>query len=186
MTDDEQAFLAQVALGIFKVDPSGKIWRIARWSGGGTPSLIYIPKQRAERSSDGRGGYLRVMFKAGAGRRKVGAHRIVWMISNRRPIPKGMEINHIDGDKRNNAPSNLELVTHQQNAQHCHTHLSPKKKDQRGEKNSSAVVTEAQVGQIREMWRVRAMSQREIAAMFGITQSTVSAIVLRKNWSHVQ
>jgi len=187
MTEDEKAFLAQIALGLFRVEMNGSIWRLAKWTGGGEASrLIYIPKERAERSSAGSDSYLRIMFKDGDKRRKVSAHRIVWMVANRRPIPALMEINHIDGKKRNNAPANLELTTHQQNAQHCHTHLSPKKKDQRGEKNSAAAVTETQVLEIRAISAARAMTQREIAARYGITQSAVSAIINRKSWAHLR
>lgn len=186
MTDDEKSFLAQVALGLFKVEQDGTIWRLAKWTGGGIVSgLIYMPRERAERSSAGPSSYLRVMFKDGAHRRKISAHRIVWMVTNRRPIPASMEINHIDGNKRNNTPSNLELATHQQNVQHCHTHLAPKKKDQRGAKNSAAAVTETQVLDIRSIWASRSLTQREIAARYQITQSTVSAIVLRKSWNHI-
>lgn len=185
MTEDEKAFLAQVALGLFKVE-GGKIWRLAKWTGGGDVSgLIYTRKTRAERSSARLGSYLRVMFKDGSDRRKVSAHRIIWMIANRRPIPAGMEVNHLDGNKQNNDPSNLEIVTRQQNVQHSHTHLSPKKKDQRGEKNSSAAVTGAQVMEIRALWKAKAMTQREIAEMFGVRQSTISAIVVRKSWAHL-
>lgn len=185
MTEDEKAFLAQVALGLFKVD-GGKIWRLAKWTGGGNVAgLIYTKKSRAETSAARAGGYLRVLFKDGVTRRKVSAHRIIWMVANRRPIPTGMEVNHLDGDKQNNDPSNLEIVTRQQNVQHAHTHLSPKKKDQRGEKNSAAAVTAEQVVEIRSIWAARAMSQREIAARFGVTQSTISAIVVRKSWAHL-
>ena len=34
------------------------------------------------------------------------------------PIPDGLEINHIDEDKKNNAPGNLEAVTHVENVRH--------------------------------------------------------------------
>lgn len=40
-------------------------------------------------------------------------------------IPKRMEINHMDGDKHNNHPSNLEIVTRQQNITHYHTITKP-------------------------------------------------------------
>jgi predicted XRE-type DNA-binding protein len=186
MTDDEKVFLAQVALGLFSVEPDGTIWRLARWTGGGQVSgLIYMRKRRAERSTAGPNSYLRVMFKDGERRRKVSAHRIVWMIANRRPIPEGMEINHLDGAKRNNRPSNLEVVSHRQNAQHCHTMLSPKKKDQRGEKNSSAVLTDQLVIEMRAIWDARAMTQREIAIRFGVKQQTVQNAVNRKTWKHL-
>ncbi|WP_366071320.1 HNH endonuclease signature motif containing protein [Nitrobacter sp.] len=186
MTENEKAFLAQVALGLFKVEMDGTIWRLAKWTGGGlVAGIVYTKRTRAERSTSGQNGYLRIMFKDGMIRRVVAAHRIIWMIANRRPIPERMEINHIDGKKSNNTPSNLELTTHQQNAQHSHTHLAPKKKDQRGEKNSAAAVTESQVIEIRTIWANRSLSQREIAAKYKITQSTVSAIVARKSWAHL-
>ena len=46
------------------------------------------------------------------------AHRIIWenMVG---PIPKGMEINHINGRKDDNRLCNLELVTHAHNMQHA-------------------------------------------------------------------
>lgn len=186
MTEDEKAFLAQIALGLFSVEKDGTVWRLARWTGGGQVSgITYLPKRRAETSSHLKGSYPRIMFKDGEERRSVNAHRIIWMISNRRPIPPKMEINHIDGNRINNIPSNLELVTRQQNVQHAHTCLCPKKKDQRGEKNASAVVTESQVAEIRAIWATRSLTQREIAEKFRITQSTISAIVLRKSWTHL-
>jgi hypothetical protein len=42
-------------------------------------------------------------------------------------IPKKMEINHVDGNKHNNNPSNLEIVTRHQNLIHYHTILKPKR-----------------------------------------------------------
>ena len=35
------------------------------------------------------------------------------------PCPKGKEANHRDGDRKNNAASNLEFVTHSQNVRHA-------------------------------------------------------------------
>jgi len=43
------------------------------------------------------------------GRKRL--HATVWEFHNQRAIPKGYEIHHIDGDKRNNAISNLECLT---------------------------------------------------------------------------
>ena len=42
------------------------------------------------------------------------AHRIVYEAFNG-PIPEGMEIHHIDGDKQNNHISNLQMVSREEN-----------------------------------------------------------------------
>lgn len=45
-------------------------------------------------------------------------HRLIWIYHNG-AIPKGMVINHIDGNKQNNVLSNLEVVTYKQNRRHA-------------------------------------------------------------------
>ena len=59
-------------------------------------------------------GYLRVTL----GGRAWMIHRLVWQ-HFRGPIPPGYQINHIDGNKSNNAIGNLELVTPSENARHA-------------------------------------------------------------------
>ncbi len=47
-------------------------------------------------------------------RNKVGLHRRAWEQVNG-PIPEGMQIDHINGDRYDNSPSNLRLVSQQEN-----------------------------------------------------------------------
>lgn len=44
------------------------------------------------------------------------ASRVVWMYKNKKEIPKGMQIDHINGDTLNNRIENLRLVTPEQNS----------------------------------------------------------------------
>ena len=188
MKEHEATFLSLIALGWFKVDEQGRIWRMARLSGsrtGGPSTVTWLPTPtRAEKSSSADDGYLKVMFRAQGPRLQVYAHRIVWMVANRQQIPDAMEINHKDGNKRNPVPSNLELVTHAQNTLHSFRVLGQQVKEQRGERNTSSKLTEAQVLEIRSLCAGK-MPQSQVAARFNVSQRTVSEIHLRKTWAHV-
>ena len=48
------------------------------------------------------------------GQNKVSVHRLVYE-AFKGEIPEGMEIDHIDRNKRNNNPDNLRVVTHEEN-----------------------------------------------------------------------
>lgn len=188
MTKQETAFLAQVALGIFTVDSEGRIWRHARMVGGsriGAPArIVHIKATRAERAKSHE--HLRVMFTHEGERMAIYAHRAVWMISNGCTIPEGMEINHDDGNPPNNRPSNLLLATKAENTQHAARILKRfGKKDQWGEKNTSAKLTPAKVIEIYRMCKGRVMSQTQIAKLYGVTQATVNEIYLGKTWKHL-
>ena len=53
-------------------------------------------------------------YKQVTGRKRVYVHRLVWETFNG-PIPDGLEIDHEDTHKDNNALSNLILCTHKEN-----------------------------------------------------------------------
>jgi hypothetical protein len=56
-------------------------------------------------------GYLHVKV----GNCRFQAHRLVYLIT-KGPIPDGMDVDHIDRDRRNNAPYNLRLATKAENS----------------------------------------------------------------------
>jgi hypothetical protein len=65
--------------------------------------------------------YLRIHVKDSESRRKVlrDIHDLV-ALAFLGPRPAGMVINHIDGNKTNNVPSNLEYVTQKENIAHSY------------------------------------------------------------------
>lgn len=186
MTNDETAFLAQVALGWFTVNPDGSIWRNVEWRGGGVATMAWVTPRPAARTKSGPFGYPRIMFHHLGKRLRVAVHRIVWIHFNKKAIPSALEVNHKDCNKQNHHPDNLELVTRPENVLHAIRTKGRRPKAQDGAENGQAKLTEDQVSEIRALWASRSISQREIAARFGnLSQSTISAIVTRKSWEHV-
>ena len=64
-----------------------------------------------------RDGYVTLCLTDTNGKQLTGIQlsRLVWTVANGRQIPDGYEVNHIDEDKSNNHPSNLNLMTRKEN-----------------------------------------------------------------------
>jgi hypothetical protein len=96
------------------------------------------------------------------------------------PKPKGASVNHIDGVKSNNVPSNLEYVTHAENMRHA----AESELMVRGECHPGHKLTEESVRQLRAD-RAGGMSFSKLAAKHGISIATAFNVANRKYWSHV-
>ena len=160
MTPEERL----LATGFFEVDADGAIWR-RRWAHG------TCPRRRAENKIGT--GYLMVRQMLDGRRLHLLAHRIVWTHFNG-PIPTGLVINHINGRKSENAPGNLEAVTPSENVSHAHR---MRLRDQRGEGNPSAKLSNRDVAALRAMYAAGGHRQQDLAERFGVAFQTVSKIV---------
>ena len=104
----------QDARAAIKYDPeTGEMWW--KWREGVAPATNgrFAGKPLSKKKYDnGRGA---VYLKVTINRENLRAHQVAWVWANG-PIPRGMEIDHIDGDGTNNALANLRLVSHKQNA----------------------------------------------------------------------
>jgi hypothetical protein len=106
----------------------------------GSDGLIYTTKKSPRYNPKGElrilrprthpSGYLYYGLFVGKGKTKVRywrrGHRLIAQTFFG-AIPKKMEINHLDGNKHNNHPNNLEIVSRQENITHYHTILKPQK-----------------------------------------------------------
>jgi len=83
------------------------------------------------------------------------------------------EVNHIDGNRTNNALSNLEWVSHSENQMHAYR--TGVRKDV-GENNRRSKLTNSQVAQLR--YRRNVLNERltDLAKAFGISFQSVSRI----------
>jgi hypothetical protein len=99
------------------------------------------------------------------------------------PIRGGLQVNHKNTVKTDNRVENLELVTAERNRQHAREKglVKPLK----GEANPRAKLTEAEVRTIRQL-RAEGVTIRELAEQFSVTERTISKIVHRRAWAHVE
>lgn len=96
--------------------------------------------------------------------------------------PPGLVPNHKDGDRANNAASNLEWVTQSQNVKHAYELGLA---DAKGERNGQAVLTEADVISIRQTYVGRRGQQAAMARQYGVSDATIRDVVRGKTWSHL-
>lgn len=115
-----------------------------------------------------------------SGERRVSfVHRLV-LTAFAGPCPDSMECCHNDGNPANNRPENLRWDTRTGNMADTLKHGTRNS----GGRNGQAKLGADEVRVIRE--RVKSgESQRSVARSVGVSQSLVSHIVNKKNWSHV-
>lgn len=126
-------------------------------------------------------GYLRVNLYEGTKNHTVTIHRLVAkaFVPNPDNLP---EVNHIDGIKTNNDPSNLEWVTSSENQ--IHAFLIGLQKGNRGEDNPAARNTEGDVRIVCEML-AKGIRNAEIRDMTGYTLSFIEKIKYGETWTHI-
>lgn len=91
------------------------------------------------------------------------------------PRCKGMEVNHIDGNKLNNNLDNLEYITHTENMRHAvkiGLIRVPK-----GEANWKSVLTQAKAEKIRELYETTKTSWNKLAKLFGVSKKTIGRVI---------
>jgi hypothetical protein len=112
------------------------------------------------------------------GARQVYAHQFAYERAYG-PIPDGMMIRHSCDTPLCCNPGHLSLGTQQDNMNDA----SLRGRTLRGERGTSAKLSERDVIQIREML-LCGTKQKDIANRFGVSPSTISLISSGKNWAH--
>lgn len=84
------------------------------------------------------------------------------------------QVNHIDGDKKNNSASNLEWISHKENANHAvrmGLKIHPNKLD---DIQALTIIT-----------LKNKLSKKDLAAIFSVSTSTIINIIKRKQYIHL-
>ena len=159
--------------GLYEVSSHGRVKSVERISPQG-----HRLRERIRKPYIDRYGYPAVNLCKNGIVKNIPVHRLVctaWH-ENEDSLPT---INHIDGDKKNNAPDNLEWASHSQNIQHAFdTGLKkPSRVKRYGERNPHCKVSTRNIQKIRTLYATGKHTQKGLGAMFGIKQSQVGRIV---------
>ncbi|MDU0602411.1 NUMOD4 domain-containing protein [Pseudomonas aeruginosa] len=139
--------------------------------------------ERILKMTDTAYGYKSVELKDNGNRRRMLVHRLVAMafIENADGLP---HVNHIDANKLNNRPENLEWVTHKQNMAHAARMGLMVSNSGPGMESPAAKLTDDSV---REIKRRLAAGEgpASIARNYPVTPSAISEIKAGRSWSHI-
>lgn len=95
---------------------------------------------------------------------------------------EGEECNHIDGDKKNNTPENLEWVTARENT--AHAFRTGLRRPMRAGGHAQSKLSEEQVRAIRSRFDA-GETQNVMAKEFKVCRQTIGNVVHRKKWRSV-
>jgi len=153
----------------YRVSKSGKVKRVSPGQG--------AQKGRVLQPREVSGGYHGVTLNS----EQWLLHRLIWE-SFYGEIKDAKQINHIDGDKKNNKLANLEVVTPSENCRHAHE--NDLIDINCGENTHKSKLTNEQASAIRERYAQNDETQKEIAQDFGVNQSVISRILNNKRYTN--
>ena len=128
-------------------------------------------------------GYSRIWVKNDKGLRKyVLLHRVIAkaLIPNPKNLP---QVNHLDGNKDNNNPSNLEWCTQSRNMLHAHKHIEGVTKY--GSNTSNAKLKEKDILSIRGLLALK-VPMKIIGKKYNVSEATIRRVKTGECWSHVK
>lgn len=165
--------------GLYEVSDLGRVRRVGRAakhgkSHGGGARIGRVLSLQPSR------GYLAAqLWKEGKLYRRL-AHVLV-AIAFIGPIPEGKEVNHKDGNKHRNVPSNLEYLTRLENNVHAYDTGLHKS----GEQHHWAKLSSWQVLDIRRENQESGIGCRKLARKYAVSKSAIVDILNGSNWKHV-
>lgn len=162
----------------YEVSNLGRVRSYRAHGGNRGGRMVAEPRMKTTRRHGN--GYLFVVLQADLGKARPQAVHTLVASAFLGPRPEGFQVAHADGDKMNARLDNLRYATPRENAQDKQRHGTTC----RGESDGNSKLTASQVRQIIAHCQA-GQRQKDVAQLFGISQSQVSNIVRGASWSHL-
>lgn len=168
--------------GLYQISNLGRVKASARTFADKNGRVSRL-KEKILKQSISNTGYYYVSLRKDNAAITTNVHRLIAEAFIPNPEKKRC-VNHIDGDKTNNAIQNLEWVTHKENMQHA----SGANLLKYGSSRVNAKLNEEQVRFIRANSKKNGgtMTYIEIAEKFNVSPDIVGNVARRENWKHVE
>lgn len=162
--------------GYYEISNKGRVKSLDRTVPGIKKKTVSsrIMKTQADRT-----GYPRAYLTIGSKTKTVAVHRLVYkaFVGS---IPKGQQVDHIDGNKLNICPENLQVLSrrdHRRKTVFTRQHAF-------GERVGNSRLSTSDVAKIRYLLNKGELTQKEIAKKFDVHYSTIGAISSGRTWVH--
>ena len=113
------------------------------------------------------------------------AHRVAFSLFNNRDVPAGLYVCHKCDNRTCVNPDHLFLGTPKDNFEDCRRKGRWRCASPKGERHHNAKLTGSQIQDIRRLLAAKNMTQKMIGEFYGVSQSMISCINLKQNWSHI-
>ncbi|WP_190329522.1 HNH endonuclease [Streptomyces venezuelae] len=92
---------------------------------------------------------------------------------------------HLNGVRTDNRADNLAWKTQRENEEDKDQH-GTRQEPRRGEQNSRAKLTDANVQEIRRRYAEGGVTQQALSELFGVSSSIISGVIRGQRWTHVR
>lgn len=137
--------------------------------------------KRILKNSINKDGYAKIRLSDSQKKKSYSVHRLVGMafIKNPNNLP---QINHLDGNKKNNKVTNLEWCDQSENSKHS---FRIGLQSNVGIKNPAAKLNEQQVREIRAKYSPGVVTIKQLSIEYNVGETTIGR-VLKTHWKHVK
>lgn len=137
--------------------------------------------QRILKPREHSGGYLQINVINNGKTKNYYIHQLVAKYFCNVPIDiKNKDVNHIDGNKKNNFYKNLEYCTRSENIKH--SFYTNKNRNRFGEQIWNSKLTSKDIENINKIKKEQKMSNKKIAEMYNISESQITRALNKKTY----